>query len=135
MPTGYKPSKGSTLLIPSGTIGNPDAKHLFFVLTNSCAGNCHLLVSASSVKPNRVFDQTCPLAAGDHPFIAQESYIFYASIRQTPQAGIMKCVDSGLYVPKDDCDPTVLDRIRAGITASPMTPRWAKEYFRVNGSR
>ncbi|MGB8743042.1 MAG: hypothetical protein WCD52_23200 [Xanthobacteraceae bacterium] len=131
----YKPSKGCTLLIPSGTSENPEGKHLFIVVTNPCAGICHLLISASTVKPHRAHDPTCLLAPGDHPFIEQQSYIFYARAQQLPQAGIVKCVQGGRYVPKDSCNTAVLKRICGGISASALTPRWAKEYFRINGNR
>ena len=131
----YTPTKGSTLLIPSGTSSNPDGKHLFFILTNPCAGNQHLLVSATSVKPARAHDPTCLLAAGAHPFIEHQSYIFYAGVKQLPHSGIIKCVSGTIYTPKEPCDPQLLERIRAGVTVSAMTPRWAKEYFRINGNR
>lgn len=135
MPGNYTPNKGCTLLIPSGTAARPDTKHLFFALTNPCVGNQHLLVSASSIRDGRVHDATCELAVGDHPFIEAKSYIFYAKPIQLPHQGIIKCVSSAIYVAKEDCNPEVFARIRAGLTESPMTPRWAKEYFRINKDR
>jgi hypothetical protein len=131
----YLPSKGCTLLIPSGTIFNPDGRHLFVVLTNPCEGGLHVLASISSVKPNRSYDSTCVLQAGEHPFLDRQSFVFYAKIQQVPHAGIIRCVKSGLYIPKENCDATVLKRIGEGVTESPMAPRWAKEYFRRNGDR
>ena len=135
MPSDYDPSKGCTLLIPSGTASDPDAKHLFVVVTNRCDGGFHLLISVSSVKPNRIYDPTCLLEAGEHPFLDRQSYVFYAMPRQLGHAGMIKCVSTGLYVPKDSCTQAVLEKIRNGITASAMTPRWAKEYFRINSGR
>ncbi len=131
----YLPRKGCTLLIPSGTAFNPDGQHLFVVLTNPCGAGQHLLVSISSVKPNRSYDPTCVLQAGEHPFLDRQSYVFYAKIQQRPGAGIISCVKSGLFIPKEDCDASVLKKICDGVTDSPMTPRWAKEYFRRNGDR
>jgi hypothetical protein len=78
---------------------------------------------------------TCVLEAGAHPFLDRQSYVFYAKVEQVPHAGIIKCVKSGLYIPKENCDNAVLKRICEGVTESPMTPRWAKEYFRQNGDR
>jgi hypothetical protein len=135
MPDEYKPSKGCSLLIPSGTTSNPNNKHLFVVLTNPCEGGFHLLASVSSVKPNRSHDSTCLLEAEEHPFIQHQSYVLYAKAQQLGHAGIVKCVKTGLYVPKEPFGRTLLDRISAGLAASPMTPRWAKEYFRVNHKR
>lgn len=131
----YVPRKGSTLLIPSGTVSNPGGKHLFFVLTNPCAGNCHLLVSISTVRAGRMYDPTCILSPGDHPFIEADSYVYYARSVQLPHLGIRKCVEALLYMPREQCDEAVLERICAGTLNSPMTPRWAKEYFRQNQSR
>ena len=135
MPDNYLPAKGSALLIPSGTVSNPDGKHLFVVLTNPCAAGQHLLVSVSSVKPGRAHDSTCLLEAAEHPFIEQQSYVFYARPRQIGHAGIIKCVGAGLYVAKEACEQAVLQKVCAGLSASPMTPRWAKEYYRVNQNR
>jgi hypothetical protein len=135
MPNEYKPAKGSALLIPSGTPANPSGKHLFVVLTNPCEGNQHLLVSISSIKPDRYCDPTCSLEVAEHEFIEQQSFVFYQRPKQLPHVGIVKCTKSGLYSPKKDCTAELLEKIRAGIIASPMTPRWAKEYFRINANR
>jgi len=134
-PDDYLPSKGCTLLIPSGTTLHPDRKHLFVVLTNPCAGGQHLLISISSVKQNRWHDPTCILEAGEHPFLDHQSYVFYARPQQIGQAGIIKCVKSGLYIVKENCDEAVLKKICEGVATSAMTPRWAKEYFRQNSDR
>jgi hypothetical protein len=131
----YLPRKGCRLLIPSGTAFNPDGQHLFVVLTNPCEGGLHLLASISSVKPNRSYDSTCVLQAGEHPFLDRQSYVFYAKVRQILHAGIIRCAKSGLYIPKENCAPAVLKKIGQGVTESPMTPRWAKEYFRRHGDR
>jgi len=131
----YLPGKGCTLLIPSRTLLDPDGRHLFVVLTNRCDGGQHLLVSISSVKPNRGHDPTCILEAGEHPWVNRQSYVLYAKVRQVPHVGLIKCVKSGLYIPKENCDEAALKKICAGITESPMTPRWAKEYFRRNSDR
>lgn len=131
-PDSYLPSKGCALLIPSGTLSNPDLKHLFAVVTNKCNGAQHLLVSISSVKPNRAFDSTCILEVGGHPFIDTQSFVFYAKPQQLGHAGIIRCVNGGLYIEKEDFHPSILKKICDGIAVSAMTPRWAKEYFRVN---
>jgi hypothetical protein len=75
------------------------------------------------------------LEASAHPWLDRQSYVFYQKVRQVPHAGLIKCVKSGLYVPKEEFDEAVLKRIRDGITESAMTPRWAKEYFRKNSDR
>lgn len=89
----------------------------------------------STIKPQRAYDTTCVIKAGEHPFAEADSFIFYAKPQQLGSEGIEKCVVGGTYIPKDDCDPEVLKRICEGISASPFTSRWAKEYFRINGQR
>jgi hypothetical protein len=134
-PGDYQPIKGCTLLIPSGPPLIPDGMHLFVVLTNPCDGKQHLLASISSVKEGISHDPTCVLEKDAHPWLDRQSYVFYAKVRQIPSAGLVKCVKSGLYIPKEDCDKAALKKICDGIIRSPMTPRWAKEYFRKNGHR
>ena len=131
----YQPSKGCTLLIPSGPPLIPDGMHLFVVLTDQCDGKQHLLTSISSVKEGRWHDPTCVLEEGAHPWLEHQSYVFYQRPQQLTHAGIIKCVKSGLYIPKENLDEAVLKKICAGVNDSAMTPRWAKEYFRQNGDR
>lgn len=131
----YAPIKGSTLLIPSGTSSDPGKQHLFVVITNPCLAGQQLLVSISTVKAGQAHDPTCLVQAGSHPFIQADSYVFYAKPRQLPRQGIIKCVAGTLFTPKDECEAQLLARIREGLAISPFTPRWAKEYYRVNHER
>lgn len=135
MPGNFVPIKGSTLLIPSGTAVNPAGQHLFIVLTNRCVQEQHLLVSISTVRANRPHDATCLIENGEHDFVQAQSYVLYAMPRQLPHIGIVKCVAGSLYFPKTDCSANLLQKICDGVSVSPMTPRWAKEYFRINCDR
>jgi hypothetical protein len=109
--------------------------HLFVVLTNQCDSKQHLLASISSVKEGRWHDPTCVLEEDAHPWLGHQSYVLYQRPQQLTHAGIIKCVKSGLYIPKENCNEAVLKKICAGVNDSAMTPRWAKEYFRQNGDR
>jgi hypothetical protein len=131
MPDSYKPTKGHCLLIPSGT----DRHHLFVLITNACPANSYLAVSFSSIRPGIAHDSTCVVEAGAHSFLEVESYVLYARPKQLFRPGLSTCVSSRLYTQKDDCDADLLERVRAGLTGSAFTPRWAKEYFRINGER
>jgi hypothetical protein len=135
MPDDFNPSKGTALLIPSGTINDPSKQHLFFLITNPCPAGHHLAVSISRVKDGRVADRTCVLAAGDHPFVQADSFVMYGLARQLPGPGIIKCVISKLYTLKENCSPELIQRVCDGIPESPFTPRWAKKYFADNSNR
>jgi hypothetical protein len=131
----YLPTKASTLLIPSGTATDPGRHHLFFLVTNRCPNGLHLAVSLSSIETGRVHDSTCLLTIGDHPFVTRDSFIVYRMARLLHHEGIKKCVDSKVYIAKEDCDAAVLKRIADGVTQSPFTPKWAKQYFLENFDR
>ena len=73
----YVPGRGKTLLIPSGTRKDPNKKHLFVVTTDACNSNQHLLVPICSIVANRHHDPACELKAGEHPFLAHDSYVAY----------------------------------------------------------
>jgi hypothetical protein len=133
MPGSYKPKKGHCLLIPSGTSFHPGRQHLFVFLTNACPANSHLAVSFSTVRQGIAHDSTCIIEVGEHSWVESQSYIFYAKPQQLFRPNIVKCIDGRIYTPKDDCSASLLERICKGLMESAFTPRWAKEYFRING--
>jgi hypothetical protein len=135
MPDDYKPAKGCTLLIPSGTVADPDGKHWFVVATNPCDAGFHLLVSISSVMPNRVHDPTCLLEAGEHPFLNRQSYVFYRMPRQLGHGGIIRCASTGLYVPKESCTETVLKKNLRRDNSLSNDAAMGKRIFSANGTR
>lgn len=135
MPDDYKAGKGRTLLIPSGTANDPNRKHLFVTLTNGCANNQHLLVSCCTLRENGSHDPSCVVEAGAHPFIKARSFVLYARPAHLHGVGITKCVGLANYIPREDCEQALLEKICEGLLASPMTPRWAKAYFDSNRNR
>jgi hypothetical protein len=71
--------------MPSGGI-----LHLFVVMTNVCANNMHLLLSISTIKPNRHYDSTCQLSIADHAWIKAPSYVAYRFPEQRTVQAIEK---------------------------------------------
>jgi hypothetical protein len=125
----YVPAKGSTLLIPSGSDGNPEGLHLFVILTDRCNEGMHLLVNFATVRPDRYVDQTCIVEAGEHEFLKAKSFVHYRHARTDRAELLTKCVDGWTFKPKDPVSADLLERIRAGVAASPQTARRVKTYF------
>jgi hypothetical protein len=129
----YVVARGNTLLIPSGTPREPDKKHLFVVLTDECKDGFHLLVSISTIRPNVFHDPACIIKAGEHPFIAMDSYAAYRLSQTTGAAHIVKCVDGWLYMKKEPASDVLLQRLCDGVETSQFAPARIQNYYRANG--
>lgn len=128
--TMFLPNRKASLLIPSGPATDPDRKHLFIVLSDPVTDEyVVLLVSISSVKPNRWNDQSCLLFPGDHPFITKDSFVDYSTARIEEADKLLRGVKAGKLVPHSPVDQSVFDRICAGVMASRRTPRNIKRFF------
>ena len=78
----FLPYRKATLLIPSGPDHDPERHHLFVILTDPQPdSNTVLLVSLSTLRRALPHDATCVIAAGEHPFVRRNSYVFYARAR------------------------------------------------------
>ena len=123
--TPWMPRAGATLLIRSGQ-GN----HLFVALNDPRpfdgygSALCLALVNFSSVpKPPAPFDNTCVLAAGCHPFVQHDSYVYYRHTRIEQERDVLQRLAQGVYIPHEPVTAAVLARIRAGLLQSPFTRR------------
>lgn len=125
----YVPNKKSTLLVPSGSHSNPDAKHLFAIVTDKCADDQHLLVSFSTIKEGRFHDPTCVVAAGSHKFITNNSYVNYRFARIERADHLTKCVDGWMFTPNEDITEDLLARIQQGIVDSDFVAKRVFDYF------
>jgi hypothetical protein len=117
---------GTALLIPSGP---QDKNHLYFVLTEKCVEENHLLVSISTVPERGFYDATCILEPGDHPFILHQSFVFYRTPQVYSASKIARFVRLKYFQPKEDSSPELIQRICAGILTSSFTPRFHQRYF------
>ena len=109
-----------------------ESPHLFSVMNDPCQDGLCLLLMVTSVKDGRVYDTTCVLSVGDHPFIKHPSYIAYR-IAYTPRANhIANMIDKGLYLTKEDWLAPVFNRIATGIYSSDQTPRGMANYAAAN---
>jgi hypothetical protein len=124
----YIPYKGGALLVPSG----PHGMHLFVIVTNRCQNGFHLLVSLTSIKPDKAYDPACTFNGGEHPFIEKRCYAYYRLAEQRSSASIAKAVSAGLFVPRADLGEPHLSAICAGIETSEFIGKWAVEYYQAN---
>lgn len=129
----FFPVERATLLIPSGTEQDPDRKHLFILLNNPVTDEqVILLVSLSSLKPNRPHDPTCIINVDEtgHDFISRTSFVDYSRARIEPASKLNHGVNKGILVPKGTIERELFDRILAGIELSPRTPQKCKLFYR-----
>jgi hypothetical protein len=121
----FQPKRGATLLIPSG----PSGSHLFVVVTDEVDGQ-FLLVSLSSIKPNRYYDSTCVVAAGVHEFVTLDSFGFYGGARLDVATHLTAMEGKGLFFAKADMPLSVVQALCDGIEVSPHTPRYILNFYR-----
>ena len=127
--------RGAALLIPTPLPRNNSLRHLFVALTDpiSVAGYpspCVLLVNLSSIYEGRDVDATCVLRPGDHSRITRPSYVVYELARINHSDALMEDVESERIELLEPVAPHVLDRICAGLEASPNTRETVIAFYR-----
>lgn len=121
----YSAYKRATLLIPSG----PTGLHLYVVMTDASKHNQHILLSVSTIRAGKYFDDTCVIDAGSHEFIVRDSYVYYRDPLLRNAASISKCVNDHTFISKADMDENVFTRMLNGVPVSKFTPKWVGDYF------
>lgn len=121
---------GAAYLAPSGP---RTYSHLFVILNDPIAfpsmgaQKCVCVVGFSSVPVATAYDATCVFQAGEHLFITHSSFAFYKYAQALFAADVDRNVASGIWVPKPpDFDFNQLNRLKAGLAASPQTSRYLK---------
>lgn len=122
--------QGACLLVPSGP---EEFKHLFAIAVgpkqfDGYGGQPHVvMVSVTSIKQDFPYDPACVIKAGEHPFIAHDSYVYYRDPRIEPLVHVQTMVDSAVWQCKEPCSPELLARIRKGLLESTRVPRHIKK--------
>ena len=111
------------------------SNHLYVALTDIASlpgypDGAVLLVSISTDRQGARTDASCILNAGDHGSIAHRSYVAYRYAVVRSAAGIRAEEAGGRLTAKEPLAPHVLDRICAGLEASPNTPEAIKAFYR-----
>jgi hypothetical protein len=125
----YIPEIKDTLLIPSGTVSNPNARHLFAIITARCAYGHHLMVSVSRIIQGRYHDPSCVLEAGVHEFIKAPSFVRYETARIVDAAHLTTCVDNGSFVLRAPIPDHWLKRMHDGLAISDRVKPRIWNYF------
>ena len=128
----YRPVRKAGLLIPSGSLQNPDALHLHVILTDKCADGFQLLGSIASIKRGQHHDPTCIIELEEHRFIKHRSYVVYRRFNTIAASHITKCVDGWVYRKHDPATDEIYERICDGITISEFVPRRILDYWDEN---
>lgn len=105
---------------------------MFVVATNRCAGGMHLLLSVSTLRPNKHYDATCLFKGGEHSFISSPSYVVYGKPHQLSASHIIKMVDGGHYPARETLEEPHFGRLCAGIANSPFSKPFAIKYYADN---
>lgn len=123
-------TRRATVLVPSGTEDRPDLKHLFILLNDpSGTEKLVLMVSISTVYPDKYHDPTCILEPGDHPFINCKSFVMYSKARIESVKTLEAGVKQNLLIPKEPMALEVFARICQGVLDSKRTPAELKRFF------
>jgi len=124
-------TRRATVLVPSGTPERPDLKHLYILLNDpSGKEKLVLIVSISTVYPDRYYDPTCLLWAGDHSFIRTKSFVMYSMARLETVKTLENGVAKRELVPKEPMSAEVFARICQGVLDSKRTPAGLKQFFK-----
>ncbi|MBX9903619.1 MAG: hypothetical protein K2Y31_04630 [Burkholderiales bacterium] len=127
---GWQLCAGATLLMPSGNQGN----HLHVALNDPCPFENYgshasvILVNLSSIRDGLPYDTTCVLAAGAHPFIKRDSFVFYRNARIEQASHVVKLVERGVFSAHQPVSAEVLQVVKAGLYQSPFTKREFKQF-------
>jgi hypothetical protein len=128
----FLPVRRATLTIPSGPVGDPNREHLHVLLTNPVgAERLILLVSVCSVRAGFPHDPTCYLYPGDHEFIHQQSYVYYARAVIQPEQKIVRGIQAGDFRGQQALDDAIMARICQGLMDSPHTKPSIKTFFQA----
>lgn len=124
----YAPYELAGFLAPYG-----EKPHLFCVMNDPCPDGLCMVLMITTIYPNRSHDPTCVLNQGDHVFLRHPSYVAYRLASTSRADHVARMVDRGLYIPKEDWDPPVFNRVAMGVHQSPFVSRGMLKYSVANG--
>lgn len=121
----WRAQMGSALLMETGP-----ALHLHIVCSNPAdfesypPASC-LLVNVSSLVPK--CDMTCVLQPGEHPFIVNESFVYFRKAKLMQASSLEYNVQHDLYKAQPSVDVALVRRIVANFDVSDETPEDMRE--------
>ncbi|MBB1163222.1 hypothetical protein [Aquariibacter albus] len=117
------------MLIPSGPAHDPERKHLHIVLTDPVDGQVQV-VSVSSIPQNNLYDGSCTLFAGEHPFVKHDSWVVYRFARLVKAQLLERKVADGEFIAKPVLDAKVYQFVVDGLLDSPQASPKMKQFLR-----
>jgi hypothetical protein len=119
---------GDTVHIPdTGPPHDRGKPHLFVILTNPCDKGMALLVPICTIRGR--YDTTCPVKAGEHEFVTDESYVAYHFINQYSIAALEKQLSDGTIKGDKPIESALLTRVCNGVSVSRHCPPVEKKYY------
>lgn len=125
----YVPCKKGTLLIPSGSKGGEEAKHLFVIVTDACAEHKHLLLGFTSLDKAKPHDPACIVPGGCHPFIDRDSYVLYRMAQIQLGDRLRSMVDGWVYMIREPASDELVEAMLEGVARSRFVPRFVQKYL------
>ena len=134
--TAWQAIRRATLLIPSGPLHDPSRHHLHIVLNDPAPDGLGqdrvLIVSVTSIPLSQVYDSSCTLFPGEHPFVAKHSYMLYRKAMLADPAALEAKVQNHQYIAKPLLDEKVFSHIITGLLESPYTEPAVLAYFKAS---
>lgn len=122
--------RGATLLIPSGPAHDPDRKHLYIILTDPAPATGEVLIACvCSIPLSNLYDGSCTLFPGEHPFIVKHSYVDYRACRIVDAALLERKVAAHEFVAKPQLPEKRFADVLAGFEDSPHVAPKYKRFF------
>jgi hypothetical protein len=118
---------GDTFLMPAPGISTR-TPHLWIVLTDPTAENSTVvIVSVTTLRHGA--DQTIILMPGEHPFVRRPSAVFYADALLVDVLELDDKAKLGHIQMREPCSAGTLANIRAGVSASDLTPQKVQRFY------
>ena len=116
---------GDTVLLPKP---GHDKPHLWVLVSgvNPQSGEV-IIVNFTTERPHS--DKTVVIQPGEHRFVDRPTVVFYSDARFTTLAALNAAVNQGVATQHDPLSRALLNRVQAGLLASPLTPTKIKTAF------
>lgn len=123
----------ATLLIPSGPAHDPTRKHLHIVLNDPYPDINQtpkvLVVGVCSIPTNNIYDASCSLFPGEHPFVVAPSYVLYQRASLQDPINLSNKVAAQQFIAKPLLDSKTFSYVVQGLKDSPYTAPYLLKYF------
>ncbi|GAV20832.1 hypothetical protein MMIC_P1807 [Mariprofundus micogutta] len=87
------------------------------------------MVSISTIRDGKYYDNSCVLKAGEHDFIKRDSFVLYSRARIEPAEKIMKGVECNEFIYKGIMNANSFQSICDGLMKSHHASPKVKKFF------